>query len=206
MTADDLERIVLVGQETRTVEFKSAGAWTDPALRAQVIRSVLAMSNTRDGGLVIVGLREDLGRPGYHVPDPLTPEQRDSFHPDQLVPQVNRHAAPHVELTIMHHEIEGQGHIVAIVVREFRDIPTLCVKDIVGENGRVLASQGRLLVRSRRTSETTEVQSPEDLRELVELAVDKGLGAYFRRRRIEEEAAAPTDEDAFRQQLGQLNQ
>lgn len=204
MTPDELERIVKIGQETRAIEFKSAGHWADTALRGQITRTTLAMANIRDGGVIIVGMQEDDTRPGYHLPQALTGEQRSSFDPDVVVPQVNAHASPHVELSIIHHNLEDVASIVAITVRQFREVPILCIKDIVGENDRLLARRGRVLVRSRRTSETTEVQTPEDLREIVELAVDKGLEAYFRRRRIEEEAATPGDDERFDDQLGPL--
>lgn len=204
MSPEEINRIVAAGQEARTIEFKSAGAWTDPSLRGQITKSCLALANTRDGGIILVGLKEDAARPGYHILDALSTPQRDSFNPDTLIPQVNAHANPHVDLAVIHHQSRDNCNIVGILVSEFRDVPILCAKDIYGGVGQVLASKGRLLVRTRRNAETTELQEPEDLRELVDLAIDKGLEAYFRRRLIEEGVAGPADDDLFDQELGPI--
>jgi hypothetical protein len=65
MTDDDLERIVQIGFETRSVEFKSPGLSSDADLRAQIIRVAMSMANTRDGGVVLVGMVERPDRPVF---------------------------------------------------------------------------------------------------------------------------------------------
>jgi hypothetical protein len=61
--------------ETRSVEFKQAGSWADVGLRGKLIRTALSLADTRDGGVIIVGMKVDPGHPGQHLPDPLTDEQ-----------------------------------------------------------------------------------------------------------------------------------
>jgi hypothetical protein len=204
MTQDDLERIIQAGQETRTVEFKSAGAWSDVDLRAQVIRVALSMANTRDGGVLLVGMAELADRPGYHVPEPLTEEQWRSFDPDTVVPQINAHAFPHLDVVVSHSLRANGDRLVSIEVAPFRDVPVLCARPIVGGNNRLLVAEGRILVRSRRTPETTELRSGDDLRELIEVVVDRGLESYFRRRRVESAAVHPDDARRFLAELGDL--
>jgi len=127
-----------------------------------------------------------------------------SFDPDIVLPQINAHAVPHLDITVIHHQRPTGERLIVLDVAQFRDYPVMCSRPIVSDNGRVLASQGRLLVRSRRTNETTELQAPEDLRELIDLAVEKGLEVYFRRRLIEAAAAQPTDAQRFAVELGPL--
>lgn len=204
MSPDDIERIIEAGQEARTIEFKSAGAWSDPAHRGQITRSCVALANTRNGGVLLVGMTKDPTRPGYHVVDPLSATQRESFDPDVVIPGVNAHANPHIEMRIIHHATPAGSNVVVVLVQEFRDFPILCIRDIYGADNKVLAAKGRVLVRSRRNIETTELQDPEDFRELIDLAVDKGLSTYFRRRLVESAVTGPDDDELFNNQLGPI--
>lgn len=204
MTPEELQTLIDIGQETRSLEFKSAGAWTNLPLRAQVIRTAIAMANTKDGGTLVIGMAPDPARPGYHLPQPLTPEQRATFTPDEVIPVINAFSTPHLDLRVQEHGLSDGNSLVVLSVAQFRDFPVLCTRPIVSDGNKVLVQEGRVLIRSRRTSETTEVRSPDDFRELVELAVDRGLETYFRRRTIESAVAGPDDDALFRAELGPL--
>ena len=56
MTDEEFAQILSYGHETSGVEFKSSGSRTDRGLFAQVAKAVLAMSNRRNGGAVILGV------------------------------------------------------------------------------------------------------------------------------------------------------
>jgi hypothetical protein len=197
-------RLIDEGLESRSVEFKSAGAWTDTALQAAIKKACLALGNTRDGGTLIVGAKPKADASGVHELDPLSEDQLRSFDPDQVIPQINAHASPHLTISVERHEVKPGQFVVALAVAELRDTPFLCVRDIIGQNNRVIVPRGRILIRSRRAHESTDLQYGEDLRELTDLIVDKGLETYFRRRAIESESSRPNDADLFRQQLGGL--
>jgi predicted HTH transcriptional regulator len=203
MITEDIRRLIAGGYESRSVEFKGAGSWDDPALQAALKKACLAMGNTRDGGTVVVGVRALSATPGLHELEPLSTEQLNSFDPDTVIPQINAHVSPHLSVEVERHEIEASRWVIAIRVSELRDLPFLCVKDIAGAGGRVVVPRGRILVRSRRAHESTDVQHPEDLRELMDLVVDKGLEEYFRRRAIEGDAAT-SDTQLFDSELGGL--
>src|SRR5688572_17723989 len=61
MTDDEFQIIAERGRERRDIEFKSGGSIRDDHLLRRVIRAVLGMTNTRDGGTVILGVEESLG-------------------------------------------------------------------------------------------------------------------------------------------------
>src|SRR6266568_1794904 len=89
----------------------------------------------------------------------------------------------------------------ATEIREFADYPVICSNDLV-VGGTVVVVNGRMYCRSRRTIETTEVRTVEDLRDILEIAVDKGLNRYFRQRAIEDRVGKVVDDaERFRQQL-----
>lgn len=58
MTPVRFQQPIGFGREQRGVEFKSPGAFTDVPLNARVIRAMLVMSNTPDGGAIVVGVNE----------------------------------------------------------------------------------------------------------------------------------------------------
>jgi hypothetical protein len=149
-------------------------------------------------------MKSDPGHPGRHLPDPLTDEQRASFDPDVVVPRINAHAAPFISVNVLHHTLKTGEALVAISIDEFRDYPVLCVQDVSGDGQRLLVKKGAILVRSGRMAETTEIQSLDDLRELIELAVDKGLASYFRRQEIDRRTRGPGNNQLFSDELGDL--
>lgn len=203
MDSDGIDQLIAAGQERRSVEFKQAGAWTDTHLRAKIIRGVISLANTRDGGVLVVGMKNDPQHMGYHVVDPLTAEQQQTFDPDDVIPQVNAHVAPFLSLSLLHHTAKGGGVVVVFAVDEFRDYPAVCIRDVVGSDPtKPVVKRGAILIRSARTPETAEIQSYDDLRELIELSVDKALITYFRRQRMQLAAQEPADDARFRAQLG----
>ena len=94
-----------------------------------------------------------------------------------------------------------------IHVEEFADVPILCKRsydDVLRE--------GACYVRSRRKPETSEIPTIADMRDLLDLAIDKGVAHYLdRARRIGQVipptvAPSATDQELFDQQRGDLNE
>ena len=163
-----LRQLVEFGQERRGVEFKASTDWTTYA--SKFTKAIMAMANKRDGGVIIVGWDASAGAHG------ILPEHESTFDIDTIQPHVNRYAAPYVEVVLQPFEVAGT-HFLAIGAEEFRDIPVICQRD--STDG--VLKRGRVYVRSFRTVETTEVQTPEDSRDLLELATDKGVERFVRR-------------------------
>jgi hypothetical protein len=197
---DELDRLIEAGLETLGVEFKGPILWTDPGTRGKVLKAVLAMTNKRDGGVLVIGLSpdEDSDR---HVLDGLEEEEAGRFNTDEVAAFVNAYSNPNIDLRVERRLTEGH-HIAAIIVREFADVPAVCARDYVVE-GRVIVRRGKMYCRSRRMIESTEVQDVDDLRAILDLATEKGLERYFRLRKIER-AAGADDASAFDRQLGEL--
>ena len=204
MDRQELERIIRDGRETLGVEFKRSMNWQDDATKAKVVKAALAMANKRDGGIIIFGLTPPDDNTGPHKFDGMTPADYQSFNQDDVMAKVNAHASPSIDLTV-HHEsgIDGKQCVV-IEVREFADYPVICSRELVVERKTVL-SKGRVYCRSRRMIESTEVVSVEDMREIIELGVDKGLRRYLKQRALEDQVGRTVDDDEkFRRQRGDL--
>ena len=190
---DELATIVEEARETRGVELKASLHWADSATKAKVVRTALALSNHRDGGWLLFGFDEN--DDGSHTFSGVQSAHSASFDPDRVVSTINRYAAPHVRAEVIRREVAGKP-LVAIAVRQFHDAPTICGRDMEIDGRRVLRS-GRIYCRSRRMPETTEVASPDDLREILDLAVETALARYAALRRVEGDASGPSDAQKF---------
>lgn len=200
MTPIDFQQILAIGREQSGVEFKQGGSLDDKRLLARVVRAILAMSNRRDGGTVVIGAEEagDTIRPiGLSLEDVAT------WKHDHLADKVAVYSDPYANFETERVDWSGKQFIV-IHVRGFSEIPVLCRKTYTDGPTMVLRD-GALYVRSGRKPESIEVPSHSDLREIIELSVDKALTRFIRRARSAgmsvggEEAA-----QQFKRQLGDL--
>ena len=204
MTEQDFESLLARGYETNGVEFKGRGNSTDSALLAGVIRAMLGMANRRDGGLVIIGVESDSLDPVGFDDD----EIKAWLSYDELAAQVNEYASPSVRFDLEAQAFRGRKFVI-IRVHEFEDIPILCAKDYHGPGkGPPVLRRGACYVRASHKPETSEIPSEEEMRELLELAIDKGVRKFVTRAQkaglfppISGAPAPPSDEALFEKQI-----
>lgn len=79
---DNLSSLILWPREERHLEFKRSMDWADPATKAKLTKSVLAMANLRDGGHIVLGVERQ--RDDSYLPIGVQAEHLDSFVQDQL--------------------------------------------------------------------------------------------------------------------------
>ena len=208
MTEQEFADLLALGHEVNGVEFKGSWTKTDKLFLAKVVRAVLGMANRRDGGLVILGVEEST------KPDPigLSDEQAESWlNYDDVSASVNEYASPCVRFEAELRTFWAKK-FVFIRVHQFEDIPILCAKDY-NEPGKVtpVLRRGACYVRARHKPETSEIPSEEEMRELLELAIDMGVRKFVTRA---ERAglfpatpgvpARPSDEALFKRQTEEI--
>jgi predicted HTH transcriptional regulator len=177
VTERELEAILAQGHETQGVEFKGRGKRTNSAFLAPVIRAMLGMANHRDGGHVILGIDSE-----SLEPIGLDDDQEASWlDHDALASAVNEYASPSVSFEVQRLTFQ-ENKIVIIRVEEFAEIPILCKKDFhtPGKKPPVLR-RGACYVRARHKPETSEIPSEQEMRELLGLAIDKGVVKFLAR-------------------------
>lgn len=160
-----------LGHELRSVEFKGPGSRKDKPLLAKVVRAMLGMTNSRDGGKIVLGV--DQKADGTPVPLGLTDKQLATWNFDDLSDSVSEYADPGIEFDVSFHEHDGMKFVL-IDVFEFDDIPVLCGKNYGSD-----LRDGACYIRPRRKPETMEVPSQADMRDLLELATEKRLRRYL---------------------------
>jgi uncharacterized NAD(P)/FAD-binding protein YdhS len=147
----------------------------DTHLTARVARASLGMANRRDGGIIVIGVSEDTAK--NLVPEGLTPLHVETWKYDTLSAKVAPFADPYLELELEHVELDLRVYAV-ITVAEFEEVPVLCARDWTTPAGAVILRRGALYVRTRRQPETTEVASQTEMREVLTLAIEKGVRRF----------------------------
>jgi hypothetical protein len=192
--ADD---IILHGSEERHIDYKSSMSWKDRDAKIMAIRCILGMSNLRDGGYIVFGVRQDGNE---FILDGMELDHIKTFTQDSIDTDVKNYAEPYVELrvTVVPRNIVGDvvkkkdelGHIeflddggdfVVIQISEFDEFPVICDKDGKLKNGKTHLREGAMYIRPRGKVETSEVRTQIEMREVVEMATDKNLRSFIAR-------------------------
>jgi predicted HTH transcriptional regulator len=157
ITTEELEGILSKG-ETSIVEFKQQHAW-DALLFA---KDILAFSNTRNGGYIIVGVEDK-----SHARQGVTPEQQASYNIDIMKDQISKYADPFVNFSV---EFPKDNHgliYVAISIFQFEQIPVIC--KISDQRAGVFA--GVIYHRnSNRRPESAAVSNSYDMRTIIQMS------------------------------------
>jgi predicted HTH transcriptional regulator len=174
VTDDQFAELLQLKHEVSGVEFKPPGQRTDAMLFHTVARGLMGMANRRNGGRLVIGVREASGK--FELLG-LTSEQTESWHYDHVADKLAPLADPPVAFDIEPHEYQGRQYLL-IEVAEFEDAPVICLKDFprslkLGE--KAILRKGAVYVRPRRKPETSEIATQADMRELLDLATEKRL-------------------------------
>src|ERR1700674_56024 len=197
MTADWFAQILARGHETPGVEFKRPGSREDRSILAGVARAVLGMANSRDGGLVIIGIVED---GDALIPEGVSAGDLRTWRQEAVTGALAAYADPYVEVHTEDFAYMGKVFVV-IAVEEFREIPVLCKRSFDTK-----LRAGACYVRPRGRIETSEVATQAEMRELLELATEKRLRSFLRQARGAgvPMQAAPFDAELFDGELGEF--
>jgi len=209
MDEEEFRSLLALGHEQSGVEFKGPGSRADKRFLAEVILAVLGMSNHRDGGRIFIGVAEDKSK--ALSPAGLSEAQDATWTYDDFAASVEEYADPSVSVHLEHFTFDGH-RVIAITVGEFNDIPILCKKSYMAtvvEKGkptqREILRKGACYVRPRRKPETTEIPTQADMRDLLDLAIEKRLRRYvsigIKAGLFGGAEAPPTDADRFNTQI-----
>lgn len=161
-----------------------------------MVKAVLAMANRQGGGVVVIGV-EDAGN-SIH-PMGLSSADLETWTYDRVADQIARYADPSVSFD-MEPRVYNDSIFIVITVEEFAQIPVLCKRAF--DN---VLWDGACYVRTLRKPETSEIPNQTEMRELLDLAIDKGVARFLERARrvgfyLPPDTAAPTDQELFSEQ------
>lgn len=156
--------------EQRNCEFKSANKW-DGEFKHKIVRAILCMANKKNGGSIIIGVDEDKVKGLFSI-NGLDEDTSKEYKHDEIKQYVNdRYADPPVELLVQKIQDDSTGKfLINIHVSEFESIPISCKKDYPN-----ILQTGKIYSRSFSKEECTANLSSEELREIIQLAIKKGV-------------------------------
>jgi predicted HTH transcriptional regulator len=199
MSSEEYRPIIFAQREDRNREFKQSFPWIRSShgnTMAKVTKTILAMSNLRDGGHIVIGVEEDPSGGGTYTPVGMQNNHLSSFSYENMADFVRAYAEPYVRFDIDVVDLNGKAFLV-IAVAGFGGTPVICKKSY----GNVL-SEGTIYVRSRSGRPRSEpVSNYADMRELIDLAVESGVREFLETQsRISR--SMPNDQELFDQQMG----
>jgi predicted HTH transcriptional regulator len=184
--------------ESRSVEFKGPEKWE--ALRSGLAKDILAMSNIRDGGIIIIGIEKTGQILG------LSKEQLETYDTDVMIDFTNKYASPSFALDIVTHKYQTENMpervLLIIQIREFEELPTICKKGNSDE-----LKQAGIYFRPIGKPESRLVQEESEMRELLEIAIEKKMRKWLvqqKRIGLNLEQTSQNNKDKFEEELGGL--
>ena len=156
MNTEELEQRLDGGHETQTFEIKAAMSWDHKTLA----KDILAMSNVRDGGIIVVGVED-----GTFARQGVTGDQARTFDEDVMRDQMAMYADPHVDFMVEFPTDRRGLRYVVIRVQSFREIPVVCRKN---SND---TKEGAIYYRTtNRRVQSAAVNNSYDMREIITVA------------------------------------
>lgn len=172
MNEAEFGELIQLRKEGRSLEFKGPNPWKATEFKAKIAKSILAFTNVRDGGRIIIGAHEN-DDDTYEFSG-MMEEDLDTWNYDEVASFVSEYADPFVEFTL-DRPVYRKKTFVVVTVAEFNEIPVICKRD-----GLANLRRGAIYTRTYRMPESAEVPTQTELREILDLAMEKRLRRFLR--------------------------
>lgn len=169
MTDQEIRDLLAKKSESANLDYKEGFAWTkdNRDKKYELVRDLMAMANTKDGGKILFGVRDD----DFEFVG-VTDDIYTSIDPNNVVQMLHANASPKVTCAILKWELEGKK-LVVFDVAEFEDVPIICTSTIrTADNSRVILRKGSMYIRTSAAT-TEEISSPDEMRELIGRAMTR---------------------------------
>ncbi len=170
----NLQQSLALGHETRSFEVKGPVGIKDRGFCAKVARAAMAMGNLRDGGLVCIGIDEP--QMAAMLPGLSGSQLQEWSDFDNVSDALARFSDPPVAFELHSFALACGVSVVVLDVAEFESVPHVCKRDYPG-----VLQDGMTYVRPRGKPEPVPVPTHGDMRELLDLAIIKGVREFARR-------------------------
>jgi len=167
MEIEEFERLIEGGTETQKMDFKASCPWS----KNRFAKDILAFSNVRRGGLIIIGIRQ---RNGELERQGISEAHLRTYNLETMLDQLSSFADPRIDIKFDQVEdAENNKKYLIISVKEFKDIPVICKKDSRDTN------KGVIYYRNRdRRPESAPVSNYSDMRDIIDSAAVKMMKKF----------------------------
>lgn len=174
VSRDEIEQLLALGHEIRSFEVKGPGSLNDKAYCAKVARAAIAMGNLRDGGLVCLGI-DDM-QIAAMLPGLDAAQLAEWSDFDKVSDALRRYIDPPVEFRVHPLQLSNGVDVVTLKVEEFDVVPHVCKRTFPD-----VLQDGMTYVRPRGKPQSVPVPTSSEMRELLDLAITKGVREFIRR-------------------------
>lgn len=200
LTNDQMAQMLEVGYELRNLEHKPPFGWNDNNstwVKEKLTRAVLAMTNIRYGGQIIIGIDETKTKEIRLTG--LTDVQLKTFEDfDGIKGFIDGFSYTNTDFDIEWGEHNGSKFVV-ITVQEFSEIPAICRKD--GQTTGTLRKDD-IYARSKRAPYSSIRVTETELREMIKMAIDKEKTDLKSRGYVKKSIVSP--EEFYKKQIKDL--
>lgn len=162
LSEEEFEALISKGGEDKNLDFKGPFKWDKSSRKEQlgIIKDILAMSNTQDGGKIIIGVRDT----DYQVVG-LSEDELESFDQTDINNLLHTYTDPRFSCSVQKLPYKGKN-VVIIIIPEFSEVPIICKKNASTKNNEQILKASQIYMRTdKATSEA--VSCAEDMRELL---------------------------------------
>lgn len=184
-------------QESQAIDFKESAPWDSSKLR--IVRTILAMGNLRDGGIIIIGASE---RDDTWELTGITAEHLATYDFDNITAAVNTYASPPMEIDIVLVVYRSDKKFLAFQAKEFESLPYVCKNN--APNGNPLLREGEVYIRPPGKPQTKKITNAQEMADLLELAAEKRARSIISTSRRIGFAPPPDDSQHFARELEDL--
>jgi len=180
LTENSIDQILKGNSENRNLEFKPTFDFVQEVwAREKLIRAIFAMSNTRNGGYIVIGITEDQN----HIPSfvGLKDDHISVFKNklEDLKSKVESFSSSPVNYEIGLGKYKGNFFIV-ISVTEFTLNPLICRRN--GEHQDRILEEGAIYIRTLKDKPSSiKLTNPTDIQDFLERSVDKQISNLHKR-------------------------
>src|SRR5271165_7233608 len=148
ITEDTLKTLLARRTELKNLDYKQLMNWASASNddKCELVKDILAMMNTQDGGQIIIGVEDK-------TCDPIGLTEGDftSFDPTRVNDFVHKFTDPLASCQVQKLTLDGKKFLI-IDVPEFTDVPIICKADANSSDNKLILKRGGVYTRTDKPS------------------------------------------------------
>ena len=171
MTKEDFERLIASKNENSNFEVKG-----DSAYGKELIKDIVAISNVKYGGNIIIGIKNIT-----FEKEGVSTKNLETYNIDIIKGDVSKYFEPSFDLSLeIYTDVDdGNKNYCIIKIAEFDETPIICKKVLNNSENKIIAGIGDVLYRNTNgRTQSGRINNYNDMRKLIENSTIKLMQRY----------------------------